>query len=295
MSIKNILFFDFLCDYESWSFSGFFYCSYHFYNMNNNFIHFMKNTWTKNIYSKVYIGFFMILWAFWSQVNAQNWECTINNLTYLNVYSCFVPSTQTGFVYSFRYTPNATWNGATAWNNAINMLTHAVRTSSWYYLYHNNRVWFTYSGAIMWNDGKWEKWETWATGPQWAQWIPWIQWNDWYSAFEIAQILWFTWNISEWQQSLVWATWAIWATGALDFSTLSWTINLQNVVNLPDNDWELNSWSTYIPIKTTINWVDYYDVWRLTQLLMKLLFILFIVIAVWYSIWKMMIKKNRYE
>lgn len=89
-----------------------------------------------------------------------------------------------------------------------------------------------------------------ATGPQGATGATGL------STYDLAVAGWFTGSEVEFIASLRGPTGA---TGSLDFSTLSGTINLQNVVNLPTNDAILETDWFYFAITRQKEWVTYID------------------------------------
>lgn len=116
------------------------------------------------------------------------------------------------------------------------------------------------------------------TGPIGATGATWPQGLD---NYEIALIMWFSGTISEWLESLRGAT------GTLDFSTLSGSINLQNVVNIPTTDATLNSSGMYIPLtakKDGVTYIDWY--WARSMIYILAIFLLIISIVVYLWKWK---------
>lgn len=125
--------------------------------------------------------------------------------------------------------------------------------------------------AIIRSWPTWATWATWATWPQGIQGEAGQQWPSWLSAYELALAFWFTGTEIEWIQSL---QWPVWSTGSLDFSTLSGTINLQNVVNIPDNEATLEADGFYFAITRERDGVTYIDwIWVRN--------ILFVLVVAW--------------
>lgn len=216
-----------------------------------------------------------------TDTDASDGSCKFSSLPYLSATTCFAPTTATWFSYVFIYEPNTNWDWKTASNYAINMLTHVIRTSTWFLMVHNNRVWFAYSWQLIWSDSIGEKWATWATWANWANWVNWATWatwpqgNDWYSAYELAQMNWYTWTIIEWLASLIWPTGQQWATWVIDFSSFTWAINFQTLV-------QVDSWATldpnwfYFAITRKKDWVTYIDWIGVRNLTILIAFILII-------------------
>jgi len=264
--------------------------------MNTFFIHMMTKNRAKNIYTSVCTVLVVIFSLFSWQVSALSWECPFSNINGTTVNVCFVASTGAIFT-QVRYLKNWSYPFDSSFStfNPINQGIFTVQTSTGTNIWFRVSIGTAMSGSIYYSDAYWPTgatWATWPTGATWPTWATWSQGNDGYNAFEIAQILWYTGTVTEWFESLKWPMGATWT---IDFTSFSWAVNLQNIVNVPDNDGTLNSWSTYIPIKTTINGVDYYDSNRITQLLMKVWFVLLFSFMIWWAIFKKFTKKSRYE
>jgi hypothetical protein len=222
-----------------------------------------------------------------------NGSCTFNSLPFLSNTFCFAPTTSSGFSYTFVYRPNPESSFYTPWSFATNQVTSVIRTSTGYLMVHNNRVWFAYSGVLLWSDGIWQVWATGATGPSGNTWATGPQWNDGYSAFELAQINWYTGNILSWLSSLVGPMWPQGNTWTIDFSTFTGAIQFANVVNIPaetgatlDPNW------FYFALTRKVDGVTYMDWVGVRNFLFVFSFLLVVVLVLRYfvndkkSIWR---------
>lgn len=137
----------------------------------------------------------------------------------------------------------------------ISSYNSAARTATWFFC-PAGRLFFD-NISILWS--KWETGSTWPQGIQGIQGIQGMTWSTWLSAYEIAQWWWFTWSEVEWIASIRWQQGA---TGTIDFSTITGAINLQNVVNIPTQNAELDENGFYFAITREKDGITYIDwVW----------------------------------
>jgi hypothetical protein len=107
-----------------------------------------------------------------------------------------------------------------------------------------------------------------ATGATGAS-IVWPQWNDGYSAYELAQIAWYSGSLTDWLFSLKWERGWTWADGSLIMSGttnvyFSWGLSGM----IPQG--EFDSWSVYVPITVDNNWTKYVNTRGLSNVIVWL-------------------------
>lgn len=219
------------------------------------------------------------LLGFYSVSNALTWKCDFNSLAYLSTYTCNVTTTGSNIFYSFEYKPNSSWNWVTPWNQVVSMTTHAIKTSTWFQIIHNNRVWFAYSWTIHYFD-----WDA-----TWTQWPKGDTWMTWLSAYQIAQGGWYTGSEMQWIESLKWLKWDTWAvTHEIVFST--WTLFSWSTFKLDNwnEDAMLSTGSTYIPTIAKVNW-EYLVNWTWLR---NIIFLIWLLIGTFYFLFKITIWKK---
>ncbi len=154
-------------------------------------------------------------------------------------------------------TDNANWYNVTAGTEAVTTQTTLTGffVTAWFWMNTNGTLYnYACVESIPWATGptgpQGATGATGPTGPQGATGAIGL------STYDLAVAWWFTWSEVEFVASLRGPTGA---TGSLDFSTLSWTINLQNVVNIPTTDATLDENGFYFAITREKEWVTYID------------------------------------
>jgi len=159
-----------------------------------------------------------------------------------------------------------------------------ARTATWFLC----PVWRIFFDSTSILGATWNTWATGATGPAGATGATgpagasgpvWPQGNDWYSAYELAQINWYTWSEIEWLGSLIGPQGPIWATGsiAIDLSQ-SWTISLQNNLNLSESSSTgfLYPDKKYLSVFEKVNWSWYINTDNILYLLIMISLAMFL-------------------
>lgn len=124
--------------------------------------------------------------------------------------------------------------------------------------------------------------------PPGATWTQWIQGIPWFSAYEVAQLNWYTGSEIEWLWTLIGPMGMTGATGALQLDlSNSWAINIVSTVNLTNSgvNGELSESGTYIPMVVNKDWT-YFLKWEGIRNILLMLTLFFLIIIAGYKYWK---------
>lgn len=254
--------------------------------------------WIDTFFVSVVLIFF--IWINIPQANAEiNGTCTFAPASSSSAwaYSAHSSCVFSGITYDFGQVLTNNYSSLQASNTGANNFQTLTSTNYWSSTCRfttTTKMWTSNSGVyttlcsldLINFPTKWSPWEKWATGSIWHTGATgiWLQWPPWLDVYEVAQIMGFTWSIAEYLESLKWPTWATWT---IDFSSLSWTISLQNVVNLPSETtltWFLDSAWSYMPLTQNIDWVNYIHFPSLIYLALALLFLSGVFWFVWWFV-----------